>query len=282
MDADTRHQLKKNELAEALSKVVDFSDKRTIGWLVVIVVVALGYAGYKFWGWQQRTQLTNAQQALADINALDPSLGDAPMDQLRRLIADNNQPGVLALARLKLAEGLEARAEGTDQAGKLTEAEAEYNAILSLAGAPNAAKAPALYRLGMMGESKRDLEQAREMYTTLSRNPGYAGSPFVAAAEARLELLAELAVPVVFERGMNPVLIPELTPLPVTTPRKMQPVQIIDRTGAAQGTGPPPTPKPSAEEDPAPAPLVPEPEEAAVPAEEPAAEPAEAPDPEQP
>ena len=277
MDADTRHQLKQNELAEALSKLVDFSDKRTTGWLVAILVVALGYAGYKFWGWRQQARLVEAHQTLAQINSLDASMGDAPLEQLRQLIAQNSQPGLVALARLKLSEGLETRGQGADGVTRLAEAEAEYNTILNMPDAPCAAKAPALYRLGIICESKRDFEQAREAYTTLSRDPSYQGSPFVTVAEARLERLDDLAVPVVFEPGMSPVPIPEPVPEPTTQP-VLRPIRITDESGQSLPlpVSQRPTPQPSSEEQ---SPPPPEPDEEEAPDEAPAAEPTE---PEQP
>ena len=81
MDADTRHQLKQNELAETLSKLRDFSDKRTLTWLAVIVAIALVYAGYRYWSWQHEVGVTEAYQTLANArgSVADASLGDAPL-----------------------------------------------------------------------------------------------------------------------------------------------------------------------------------------------------------
>jgi hypothetical protein len=279
MDADTRHQLKQNELAEALSKLVSFSDKRTLAWLVVILVVALAYAGYKLWSWRQHTHLIDAQQTLAQINAIDTSLGEAPLEQLRRLIADSSQPGLLALARLRLAEGLEARGKLADGSAKLAEAEAEYNSLLRMPGAPGTIKAAALYRLGIICENKRDFAGAREMYTTLSRNPSYRGSPFVTVAEARLKQLDELAVPVAFEPGMNPA--PPPAPVPASTTQPMlRPVPIIDQSGESLPLpiSRAPTSQPHSAAEPAPPPA-PGPDQEEAPADQPAAEPTE---PEQP
>jgi hypothetical protein len=291
MDADTRHQLKQNELAEALRKLVAFSDRRTTAWIVVILVIALAYCVYKFWGWRQEVQLIEVAQALTKVNAADASMGDAPLAQLRQLIGENRQPGLVALARLKLAGGLEARGKDADGAAKLAEAEAQYREIIGMSDALLAVKAPALYRLGIICESKRDFEQARELYTTLSRNPSYQGSPFVGLAETRVERLDELAVPVVFEPGMNPAPPPE----PAAPPAQptMRPVTITDQTGqapplpvsrkptpeipAAEGPPAPTAPEPVAEGPPAP--TAPEPSEGETPAEAPPAQPTE---PEQP
>lgn len=274
MDADTRHQLKQNELAEALGKLVDFSDKRTLGWLVAIVVVAVGWGGYRLWNWQRQASLIAAQQTLGEINAIDASMGEAPLTQLRQLIAENSQPGLVALARLKLAEGLQERAEGGDQTAKLAEAEAEYHAILNMPNAPAATRAPALYRLGIIGEDKRDFAQAREMYTTLSGDPAYAGSPLVAVAEDRLEQFDELAVPVVFKPGLNPNPTPEPTTAP-TKRREMKPVKITEAPGRQLPVEIPTAERPPQQEQ-SPAPATPEPDKQETPAEETSEEPATA------
>lgn len=265
MDADTRHQLKQNEFAEALSKLVDFSDKRTTAWIVVILVVALGYAGYKFWGWHQRTHMIQSAQALTLIDASDASMGDAPLAELRQLIADNSEPGLVSLARLQLAEGLEARGKGPDGAAKLAEAETQYKTILGIPNAPHSVKAAALYRLGIFHETKRDFEQAREMYTTLGRNLSYQGSPFTGLAETRLEQLDELAVPVVFKPGIKP--------LPTTQPAAQPALKPIIRE-VPRKLPLPISRKPAAEEAPTPVkPTKPEPANEEPPAEEPSTEP---------
>ena len=291
MDADTRHQLRQNELAEALRKLVAFSDRRTTAWIVVILVIALAYAGYKLWGWRQEVRMIAVAQALTQINATDASMGDAPLAQLRQLIGENRQPGLVALARLKLAEGLEARGKDVDGAAKLPEAEAQYHEIIGMSAALPTVKAPALYRMGIICESKRDFEQARELYTTLSRDPSYKGSPFVGLAETRVQRLDELAVPVVFEPGMNPA----PPPLPATQPAQptLRPIKLIDQTGQAPplpisrkptqeipaAEGPPAPTAPEPVEEGPPAPTAPEPGEGETPAQEPPAEPTE---PEQP
>jgi len=205
MDADTRHQLKQNELAEALGKMVDLNDKRTVVWIAVILAAALCYAGYKYVDWRSRVQQIQNAQALTQINVRDAAMGEAPLTSLRELIAKAKDPGLIALARLQLAEGLETRGLEPDGASKLIEAEQEYQKVVNMSGAPAAVKAPALYRLGILGETKRDFAAAREMYTLLSSDARYAGSPYVGQAMQRLEMLDELAQPVAFTPGNKPL-----------------------------------------------------------------------------
>lgn len=247
MDADTRHQLKQNELAEALRNLLDFRDKRTIAWLVVILAIALGYGGYKFWGWWQQVHLIQSYQTLTTVNATDASLGDAPLAKLRQLIADNTQPGLVAISRLQLAQGLEARGQGADGAAKLTTAETQYQAILQMPDAPNHIQAAATYRLGILYETMQEFGKAREAYTALSESQRFKGSPFTDLAVARLDPLDDRAVPVKFEPGVKPL----ATTQPTTQPTMMPifpPPELSDRIRVLPKPASPPaaTPPPPA------------------------------------
>jgi len=205
MDADTRHQLRQNELAEALARLRDFTDRRTLAWLGVIVAIALAYGGYRYWRWRQEVQLAQSFRVLSTVNALAPELGEAPLEQLRELIAKTSDPAVRALARLELAQGLEARAVRDGDPARLAEAEAEYQKLMQMPGVPNHLKAAALYRLGMVYESQRDFARARQAFTTLSTDPRFEGTPQKTRATLRLGELDELAVAVHFEPGAKPL-----------------------------------------------------------------------------
>jgi len=239
MDADTRHQLKQNELAEALGKIRDFGDRRTVAGIVLIVVIALGYAGYRFWGWRQEARVVQSYRQLASVNASDASLGDAPLARLRELIADGRQPGLVATARLQLAQGLEARGQGSGAAAqaKLDQAEVQYKTILEMPDAPNILKAPAMFRLGVLHETRRDFAKARETYTKLSEDPRFVGSPFVDRALAQLEVLDELAVVVEFKSGVRPLTV---TPKPTLQPEspevEVSPLDDVPETPPAPTT----------------------------------------------
>ena len=209
MDADTRHQLKQNEFAEFLGKILDLNDKRTIAWLVVILVIALGYAGYNFWNWRQNVNLSESYQKLNAIDASDPTMGDGPLNELRQLIAGTSQPGLVAMARLQLARGLEVRGLEPGNEAKLDEAAKEYTTLVNMNRAPNSLKAAAVYRLGTVKESQRDMDAARGFYKQLSEEARFVGSPFVALADSRLSLLDQLSDPVVFTPGARPLAVTE-------------------------------------------------------------------------
>ena len=244
MDADTRHQLRQNELAEVLARLRNFGDKRITGWLTAIVVVALGYAGYRFWQWRQDARLVQSYQALASVDATDASLGDAPLARLRELIADGSQPGLVAISRLQLAQGLEARGQGSGETAKekLDRAEAQYKVILDTVDAPDAIKAPAMYRLALLYETKRDFELARQTYAALSEDRRFVGSPFGDLALMRLELLEDLSTPVEFEPGVKPLAeIPQPASQPASPPAISDAVGDALQTPAAPATQPTPS-----------------------------------------
>jgi tetratricopeptide (TPR) repeat protein len=249
MDADTRHQLRQNELAEALAKLKDFGDRRTVAWSALILVIALGYVGYKFWRWRQHNQVVAAYEALGGVDPTDASLGDAPLTRLRELIAGNSQPGLVALSRLRLAQGLEARGQIAGGSEKLAEAEAEYQAVLNMPDAPSEFKAAATYRLGLLYETRRDFDQARATYGNLSKDQRFAGSPFVELAAERLNQLDELVKPIVFKPGVEPLPttqpIAEATSQPATQPTGQPPVPTVTAPRAASPEPAAPTTQPA-------------------------------------
>ena len=272
MDADKRHELKQNDLAEALRGLADFSDKRNVAWLAAILAIAVIYAGYKYFSWQARLDQAMIAQRLSAISLQDESMGDKSLNDLRELLSRAKDPGTKSLIRMKLAQGLELAGKSPDGAPKLAEAEAEYTAIVNMPGIADATKAPALYRLGLLSETKRDFSKAREYFAKLSEDPRYLGSPFVELAKARLDTLDTLATPIVFEPGYKP-----LPPVPAVDESQMKSVLVPDApapsTPAVEPTAAPQS-EPAADEPEAPASDAP-----AAPAEEPTEEPVE---PEQP
>ncbi len=215
MDADTRHQLKQNELAEFLANLRNLGKREFLTYLGVIVVVILAIAAYRYTRYRQVQRLVAATQALQRINVSDPELGDAPLANLRTLIADYAGTPVEALARVKLAEGLEVRGKQAGNDELLRQAARELEAVLKLPDVPHQVRAGAEYRLGIVYESLREFDKAREHLEKLSQDAAYAGTSFPELAEIRLENLDDYAQPVKFEPGPKPP--PELE-APATRP----------------------------------------------------------------
>ena len=215
MDADTRHQLKQNDFAQALKDFAGFNDKRTWAWTAAILAIILLYAGYKYVGWRERANRLSDAVALDSINIWDDSQGDLPVNQLRELLARTGEPDVKALIRFKLGQALELSAKDQD-AAKLAEAESEYKQILDATGVVSSVKAASLYRLALIKETQQDFTAAREHLNELSQNPHYAGSPFVDMATLRLDHLDKLAEPVVMLPGLRPEPEPASAPAEAT------------------------------------------------------------------
>lgn len=203
MDAETRHELKHNELADLLFRLREWNNPRVYTWLLAIVAVILAYVSYRLWG--HRAQVANQRNwtVLAEVNPANAALGGAPLDQLRSLIAGSSDPSLLAAARVRLATALTKRGMLGDQAA-LTGAGDELRQVIDAPGTPGNFKAAALYRLGMLQETRGELEAAGQTWKRLSEG-GFEGSPFKELAAERIGSLDRMKSKVVFEPGLPPL-----------------------------------------------------------------------------
>src|SRR5262245_18729244 len=192
MDAEERHELKTNELANALLKLKEWSDKYLNTVLTIVAAVALVWAGYRFWSWRRENAVHAAWAEVSRANIRDLTAGDAPLDQLRRVITDAPEPTVAAIARVRLAAGLVQRADEAGGEARLSEAASELRNVVS-SGVADSLKAAALFKLAAIYESQRDLKAARETYNQLINSPQFDALPFKSLAEDRLKTLDELA-----------------------------------------------------------------------------------------
>jgi tetratricopeptide (TPR) repeat protein len=216
MDADTRHQLKQNELAEALGRLRDFADARFWYWFIAIVIILGGYAAYRLWQRQQNTLLENTWSQLLAIGATDPGGAAGSIIQLQALINENSDANLVAAARLRLGNALmlQAYEDAAQRESLLREAEAAYVEVARSDTAPDPLAGAATYALGTVYESLREFEQARAMYQSLTEETRFLGTPYSGLASARLETLEEISTKVVFEPGDPPPPEPEITDIP--------------------------------------------------------------------
>lgn len=214
MDAEQRHELKTNELANLLLKLKDWSDKYLNSVLTIIAVAALAWAGYRFWSWRQENAVHAAWAEVSRANIRDLTAGDAPLDQLRRVAKDAPDSTVAAIARIRLAAGLMQRADEAGGEVRLSEAATELRTVIGSA-VSDSLKAAALFKLGSVSEGQRDLKAAREAYQQLVSTPQYDSLPFKTMAEDRLKTLDDLAVRVEFLPGAAPLPVP---PAPASAP----------------------------------------------------------------
>jgi len=205
MDADTRHQLKTNELVQLLSRI-DLSDRRLWYWIVGVGLVVVLYFGWKLRNWQARAALDLEWQSLRSLDT-STKHGDAPLEQLRRLISENSDPRVVAAARLRLGNALFERAgENTAESSSyLDEAVRELAAVAESADVPPAMPAAALFKLGKVYETRREFDQARQVYERLRDDSRFEGVPFRELAADRLELLDKLAARIELQPGLAPL-----------------------------------------------------------------------------
>lgn len=229
MDAETRHQLKTNELGDLLEQVANLRDRRVVYAAVAVGLALLAYVSYRVWSWRAAASVNAGWAALQAVESIDPSLGEAPLDRLRAVVAEASDPTLQAMARLRLADALHARAVAGDSS-RLTEAQQQLEAILA-GSTPPMLKAAAIYQLGGLYESRRQFDQARLAYQQLQQDTSLAGSPFVKLAEIRLSTLDELPEKIELLPGLPP-------PPPVASAPAEAEAQTVPPPGGAGGDQP--------------------------------------------
>ena len=220
MDADKRHQLKTNELAEALTKLRDFGgDRQTRIWLAVLAVALIVIVGYRTWGRVQAGRLAHGWQTFAEVGPRVETDAAGAAEDLRSLISSAPNRAVAAAARLRLADALRRIAESDPQQADavLNESVEALAAVVDDDRVSPALVAAASYSLGTSYESLRDFDRAAEAYKLVSEDVRFAGSPFVDMAADRLASLDDLRVPVDFEPGLPPTAEPAEMPTTAAT-----------------------------------------------------------------
>lgn len=261
MDADTRHQLKQNELAEALEKVKHL-DRTTILLIIGAVALLIVFGGVRLMQWQ--TAESN-KQAWSEFFWLDAQAsGDraALLAELRPIAAEGDARGgaaALRIASLLLGEAMEDPETG---AAKAAEAAAALEPVVGTTQ-PAEILAPAHFLLAQANEWQEQWDRARQHYQALE-DPRFAGSPLQQLAVDRLAGLEELAtIELTFTPGTPEPITSTTQPGQVSAPPapEVTPPVVAPAGGTAESTDAPPaidTPETSAAE----------------PATEPAAEPA--------
>lgn len=240
MDADTRHQLKTNELAEALSKLRDFGrDPQTQLWVLVIVVILVAWGGYKYWNYARDSKVAQAWQELEQINRRLIAEGDSTtaVADLQALIDDSSNATVRTTARIRMAATLRQQAEDSPDEYEqlLSKSVAALEPVLEDKDAPPALVAAATFALATDHESLRQFDEAQTLYEQLRDNERFVGSPFHNAADVRLETLDDLRQPVTFLPGSPPPPVPVQAtsqPLAPQAPMSVMPADSVMPTQA--------------------------------------------------
>lgn len=205
MDADRRHDLKTNELADALDKLTDLRDPRLRYWIAAIVLVAVAYLGYRYWDYTRQTALERSWADLSAVEIPDSGPVETAIQQLQTQLAAAQQPALRAGIQLKLARVLfeEARRDEARRESLLREAQTHLRAMLEDSGTPDALRPAALFALGCTHESLGELDQAAEQFRAIA-DPAYAGSPFVPLAADRVLNMDQIREPIEFVPGEAP------------------------------------------------------------------------------
>lgn len=298
MDADTRHQLKTNELAEALSRLRDWNNPATRNWVLGVAAVVILIAAWYVWS----AARTNAAELKwgqfytlqEGVYSDDEARRAGALDDLRAFISSETGTALGGYARLQLArarydDGLvktDQRAAAFQEAAQLLDEILSSAPVAPLEAAAGFARASVHESQAAIDSAARDrqIEAARKLYQHLVDDPRFEGSPFVSRARQRLDTMDTLKDPVTLLPG-NPPPPPVATQPTVEVQRvtaeeqqrlmeALQPAQ--PTTAPAPDT--PPAPPPGTNETPAPSADEPDTSPpAGEPAPEPPAEPSGAP-----
>ena len=204
MDADSRHQLKQNELVEFLSQF-RHPDRNTLATIGVVLAVVLGYVGWRAWGYFSLTSREHAWEHVAQITG-DPN-NISVQAQLREAAAQAGPAGDLARIRLATALLTQAADDGDLAASGKAGAEVAklMQPMVDRPDVPTALAGSATMLLAQALEAQRDLDGARKYYQALVSNGSrFAGYPVQDAARVQLTSLDTLKREVVFLPGAAP------------------------------------------------------------------------------
>jgi len=209
MDADTRHELKQNELAEALARLRNLRDPGFLYSAIALGLIVVGVIIWYGWRYSQQRHLEDVSRRLVEAqDALFSREGTrvaGAQEDLRGLIKQAKEPDLAAAARLLLARAHydqamsapEQRVAGFEEAARLLEEirqDTRINAVLDAA---------ATYLLANTYESLWRIDEAKQLWTRLAEDNRYVGTPYKDLARDRLADLAELA-PVAMQPGAPP------------------------------------------------------------------------------
>ncbi len=233
MRPDHRHELKTNELAEWIANFPQWAKENRItiiGVLVIIVVVG----GLYIWrlhskkvAVQKQIELTglvsqlmgskmqilSAQAQGKDLSYILVQRG-GPADRLKIFAQNTNNDQMAALALIKQAEALRTELHyrpGTiskqDLTTQINQAKASYTEALEthLRRTPKPSlEAIAKFGLGICEEELGNFEKAQQIYRDITETGDFEGTVAKAAAEQRLETMADYKTKVVFKPSPEP------------------------------------------------------------------------------
>jgi hypothetical protein len=239
MDADRRHDLKTNELGEALLSARESLSDRRVGYAAaaVIAIAAL----YLAWQWRTRTVEHGRQlqwEAVESIS-VDPENPTPAIEQLRALSAEMSDPGVRAAAELRMASLLKQKALQTLAPEDFQAALRTFETLAGRTDAPAAMRSAALFNVGQMHENLFEFDQAKTAYKTLRDDPALTGQVFQTVAAQRLTVLDGFGTRLDMTPGLPPAPPPETQAAAPSADAAAQPGAMEIRVPAAEITSGP-------------------------------------------
>jgi tetratricopeptide (TPR) repeat protein len=217
MDAEHRHELKSNELAEWIAHIPTYIKEhpnQAIG--VALILIALitwplfsnmrkKSAGHKqsailsMIDMAQQAEMTALQSQQTSTTESLTALAQSLKDEAAK--AEN--PNLTALALIKQGNALRADLHLSDDvtdetiSARISEARTAYEKAMSQAKLP-ALKGLAQLGLGLCAEETGEYEKAREIYQTVAADASYEGTAAPVEAQRRLESLEDNSMTVHF------------------------------------------------------------------------------------
>lgn len=216
MDADHRHELKENDLAEFLTHFGEWWQKHGTKLTVIVLVVVATYAGKRLIDTRSNAALEGAWGDLATSTS----------PESYQFVAQSHAvPAVKALANLRGADLLlaqavvppddEQEAQATtdnDPHQALLDAAAMYQQVIDAPSALLAYKLNAHLGLAAVAESFQQWGQAQQHYNTVLDLAGPAYAAIAHRTRTRLGMLDRLDKPVVFAPDLPPAAEPDSLP----------------------------------------------------------------------
>lgn len=252
MDADRRHELKQNELADAIERIRNATDKSTLAWAGVLVAIVVVWFGWRFVNAQAEASLKAEFGALAEVDISPEGITDDTLANLRDMAASSPNTKFENFARLKLAAALRVMSEKNAQPELLQEAESQYQLVRNSSRATPAEKAGAMFQLAQLAEERRAFDEAKALYEEIVDSEAYVGTGFDSLATSALTNIDELPRKFVLEPGMPPTPAASSTPT-FSTPGMQPPTAdpLPPPGGVSTSNALPPLPPPGATDAPA-------------------------------
>jgi len=249
MDAEHRHELKRNELADWIAHFPEYVRENYMQVIGVILII-IGVFLWLFWtpvkdkfvntGLEEQALRTSVleQVSLSKVASMRPDMQATPdsflvaAGKLELEAGQTANPLAKAFILIKRGEALRSDLHYKDGmqdeaivASQIEEARKTYQQAIELAeGQPGGVNlvAMATFGTGLCAEEVEDFAKAEEIYKSIVSDPTFEGTVFPTQAQSRLDILDDNKAKVVFTKApvVPPVEVapaPELpeTPLPM-------------------------------------------------------------------